>query len=274
MKMNWLYSMRLAFVLLVALTLWFAIGVAMSEYDAPRQALRSLDNLPMSQWLQSLSATPTVGFWMLGLFILMFLLSLNTALCSWRDLLPTWRRRRWRSPRIMMLPIHVLTLLIFMCHGVDLVFIHGHDSAVLHRGEHFTSGRYQIELVKVDYRDDIAMITENKEGLSPAGRITRRSIEQFDPRHNSAQFIIRDGPLQMSGDAGFMRQLRWNDLYITVTDFTVPYKEQNLGVQVKVLAVHNPLVNYFFACYGLLLVSLLLQGLIFWRRSIKNGGRR
>ncbi|GIU30567.1 hypothetical protein L2719_20430 [Shewanella schlegeliana] len=274
MRMNWLFSMRLAFVLLMLLSLWFAIGVGLSEYELYRQVLRALNDLPMSQWLQSLTAAPMVGFWLAGLFGLMFLLGLNTALCSWRDLLPIWRHKRWRSPRIMMLPIHILTLLVFIFHGVDLVFIHGHDSAVLHQGERFNSGRYQIKLVSVDYRDDVSLITEDATGFSPAGRITRRSVEQFDPRINSAYFFVQDGEQKISGDAGFMRPFRWKDLYITVTDFRVPHQEEARGVQVKVLAVHNPLVNYFFACYGLLLVSLLLQGLVFWRRSMKKGGRR
>jgi hypothetical protein len=274
MNMNWLYSMRLAFVLLLVISLWFAMGVQLSEVDAYRQTLRALNDLPMSDWWQSLSADPVVGLWLLGLFGFMAMLGLNTALCSWRDLLPVWRQKRWRSPRIMMLPIHLLTLLIFIFHGVDLVFIHGHDSAVLHQGERFNSGRHQIELVKVDYQDDVSLIVEDETGRSEVGRITRRSVEQFDPRKNNAYFTIDDAEQQFSGKAGFMRPLQWQDLYITVTDFRVPYKEQALGVQVNVLAIHNPLVNYFFVCYGLLFLSLLLQGMVFWRRSNKKGGHK
>lgn len=274
MTMNWLFSMRLAFVLLLLLSVWFALGVAMSEQDVYRQVLRSLNDLPMSQWIQSLATAPIVASWLAGLFGLMFLLGLNTGLCSWRDLLPTWRHKRWRSPRIMMLPIHILTLLVFIFHGVDLVFIHGHDSVVLHQGERFNSGRYQIELVKVDYRNDVSQIIEDEAGFSPAGRITRRSVDVFDPRINNAYFEISNGEQKVSGHAGFLRPFNWGDLYITVTDFRVPYQQEAKGVQVKMLAVHNPLINYFFICYCLLLVSLLLQGLVFWRRSIKKGGRK
>lgn len=273
MKLNWLFSMRLAFMLLLLVSAWFALGVAISEQESSRQTFKLLNDLPMSQWKPSLLSTPIVAAWLFGLFGLMFFLALNTALCSWRDLWPVWRRKRWRSPRIMMLPIHLLTLVVFLFHGIDLVFVHGHDSAVLHQGESFSSGQYQIQLTKVDYRNDISLITEDESGFSPAGRITRRSVEQFDPRINTAHFIVDDGQYKAIGDAGFMRPFRVNNLYITVTDFTVPYQQDNHGVQVQVLAVHNALVNYFFASYVLLLLCLLIQGFIFWDRSNKKGNR-
>ncbi|WOT04597.1 hypothetical protein [Shewanella youngdeokensis] len=273
MTLKWLFSMRLAFVLLVTISGWFGLGMALSEHNPSRKVLKSLNDLPMSQWGESFVSTPAVGAWIVGLFVLMFILGVNTALCSWRELMPVWRSKRWRSPRIMMLPIHLLTLLVFIFHGVDLVFIHGHDSAVLHQGEQFKSGRYQIKLTKVDYQDDVSLIAENEKGRSPAGRITRRSVDEFDPRKNSAHFEIHDGDQVFRGDASFLRPFKLDSLYLTVTDFSVPYQQQDKGVHVKVLAVHNPLVNYFFACYGLLLLSLLLQGLVFWRRSVKKGGR-
>ncbi|MCT8986632.1 hypothetical protein [Shewanella phaeophyticola] len=273
MKMNWLFSIRLAFVLLIVVSLWFAAGMAVSEHEASRQVFKLLNDLPMSQWLAPLSTAPVVAVWLIGLVGLMVLLGVNTALCSWRDLWPTWRRKRWHSPRIMMLPIHVLTLLVFLFHGIDLVFIHGHDSAVLHQGQSFSSGQYQIQLTNVDYQNDISLIKEDGTGKSPAGRITRRNVEQFDPRKNKAHFIVDDGHKKVTGDAEFMRQFRVDDLYLTVTDFSVPYQKDNLGVHVKVVAVHNPLVNYFFACYGLLLLSLFIQGFVFWRRSYKKGTR-
>ncbi|MEI6858722.1 MAG: hypothetical protein V5788_02850 [Shewanella sp.] len=273
MNIKWLYSLGCAFVLLLSVALWFALGMALSEQDSSGKVLEILNDLPMAEWYQHLLSAPLVASWLLGLLILMFLLGLNTVLCSWRDLWPTWRQKRWRSPRIMMLPIHLLTLVIFICHGIDLVFIHGHETQVLQVGQSFDSGRFKLVLNRVDYRDDIALIQEDADGCSPAGRITRRSVSDFDPRHNFAYFTVSDGQQVFSSRAGFMSPMKWQDLYIIVTDFTVPYMQIKKGVQVKVVVVHNRLINYFFGFYNLLLVSLLVQILIFWKRASRKEQR-
>lgn len=274
MKMNWLYSMRLAFVLLVSVSIWFGFGVLLHSDKAAKQCFRMLNELPMMQWWDVLANNSLVALWMIGLFGLMILLGVNTALCSWRDLLPVWRQKRWRSPRIVMLPIHLLTLAVFLFHGIDLVFIHGHDKAVLQQGESFQSGQYTVQVKQITYLDDKNLITEDEHGDTKAGRITRRSVDVFDPRHNTIELQVNQNETQAYGIAGFMNPYSLNGFYVMVTDFKVLYNQEDKGVQVELIAVHNPLANYFFASYVLLLLSLLYQTYFFWQRNCRKGIRR
>ncbi|MBR9726905.1 hypothetical protein ACFOD0_08435 [Shewanella intestini] len=273
MKTNWLYSMRLAFVLIASVSLWFGVGVLLNNYQVSRNAFSALNELPMAQWGDTLINTPIVGLWLLVLFGLMAMLAVNTVLCIWRDLMPVWRQKRWRSPRIVMMPIHVLTLLVFLFHGVDLVFIHGHDKVMLHEGESFQSGQYKITLTRINYRDDVAYITANADGKSKLKRITHRDLKEFDPRHNDIELSVTVNDKTYHGNAKFMAPFNVDNLYVMVTDFSVGFGEESKGVKAQIIAVHNPIVNYFYICYVALILTLLFQIYFFWHRNRKKGTR-
>ncbi|QIZ78676.1 hypothetical protein [Ferrimonas lipolytica] len=254
-----LSSMRLAFILLCAGIVWFGIGMGLADLGGYRSSLKQLNSIALVEWWPIMQLEPVLLLWLSSLVLVFFLLGCSTLACTYTSLIPLWQRRRWRHKQIMLAPIHLLTLLIFVCHGLDVVWVHQPTKIEMQVGDSTQFEGTTITLKHIDYQDDIAAIRADLQGHTAAGRITRRSITQFDPRHNTAEFVVSIQQQNINAQARFLEPYQWQSNKLIVTDFYVPYGQPDSALTAKVTLIHNPLTAFFFGCYLLLLLSLLLH---------------
>lgn len=251
-----LSSMKLAFVLLAALTLWFGGGMYLATDKELTHAFKLFNDQQLPDWLPLLGQHPVLQVWILGLVVLICLLIANTLACTCKDMHYVWLKRQWHNPKLLYLPIHLLTLAVFICHGLDILFIHGHQSWSMAQGQQVQHQGLTIEIKRINYMDNLTLIKEDK-----LPRITRRSIDDFHPDNNSVEvrFTLENGQ-QATEAIHFMSPLKLGNYYLLLTDFGY---QQQLVADIKL--VHNPMVNAFFTIYGLLFFTLALQALRLWR---------
>ncbi|USD39466.1 hypothetical protein [Ferrimonas sp. SCSIO 43195] len=254
-------SMRLGCVLLTLAALWFALGMALAELWGYRWPLKQLNQLPLSQWQSILQHNLALLAWLVSLVVIFALLGLSTLVCSYHSLWPLWKRRKLRHRHFLLLPIHLLTLLIFACHGLDILWAHQPQHLNLATGESAQFEGYTVTLDRIDYRDNVSLIRQDQDGHSRAGRITRRSLDQFDPARNWATFTVShdQSGQRLQGRAGFLSPLVFGHRRLTVTDFFVPYAAADSALSVKLTLTNNPLSGWFIGCYLALLAALIGQ---------------
>ncbi|TKB58686.1 hypothetical protein [Ferrimonas aestuarii] len=254
-------SMRLGCALLVLAALWFALGMGLADLWGYRWPLKQLNQMPLIQWGPLMQDNPVLLLWLLSLVSLFALLGINTLVCSYKTLWPLWRRKKLRHRHFMLLPIHLFTLLVFACHGLDILWAHHPQHVQLKVGESARFEGHQIELTQIEYGNDLALIRQDQSGHTAAGRITRRSLEQFDPNLNWAFLrIIQEGSIRpIHGQAGFLTPLTFGNRSITLTDFYVPFGQEDDALTVSLTLTNNPLSGWFLGCYLALLISLILH---------------
>lgn len=260
-SLNRLSSMRLAFVLICAGIVWFALGIALADWADYWQPLKQLSAIPFADWGPLLHENPPILFWLVSLFLVFALLGLNTLACSITSLWPIWQKRRWRHRHLWLLPIHLLTLLIFCCHAIEILWLHQPQKVQLKAGQSVQFNDHTIRLLDIDYRDNVAFIRYDHDNHTIAGRMTRRKLEHFDPRLNTAVLEVRDpnGGVVSHGDARFLAPLEWGDNKAIVTEFYVPYGQPDSALTVKLTLSHNPLAKVYFGSYLLLVLALLFH---------------
>ncbi|WP_051202066.1 hypothetical protein [Ferrimonas senticii] len=256
-----LSSMRLACVLIIASIVWFALGIFLSEQAGYWPVLKQLSGLPFSQWSPLLGDNPPVLWWLVSLVMVVALLGVNTLACSVTGLWPIWQKRRWRHRHLWLLPIHLLTLVIFCMHALEIVVLHQPTHIELKAGEQTEFNGHTVRLDSIEYNNDIGLIRQDAEGHTQAGRMTRRTLADFDPRINHANLSVfdADGKLLISDAASFMEPLEWGDHKAAAVDFFVPHGAADSALTVKFTLSHNPMAKIYFGSYILLILSLLIH---------------
>ncbi|MBW3138119.1 hypothetical protein KUV56_01105 [Ferrimonas balearica] len=250
---SFLSSMRLACLLLCAVPAWFALGMLLAADPERSDALRQLNTLTLGQWPQALAGQPWVAIWLVCLLGLLAMLLLNTALCCNRSMSRVWQRRQWRHKQLMLLPIHLLTVAVFLCHGADLMLFHDPHRFTLQAGQSHQHNGRSITLTELHFAGDLDALKQ----LASEHR-TRRSLEQYDPRRNHVEARLEMGTHHTSGTIRVMQPLRLGSDYLMLLDF----EHQANGPTAKLLLIHAPLAPLFFLLYGGLFATLVIHAII------------
>ncbi|GAA4876005.1 hypothetical protein GCM10023333_06580 [Ferrimonas pelagia] len=140
------------------------------------------------------------------------------------------------------------------------MFLHGHKEFRLHPGESLTFADKTLTLEEVYHQGPLSGLALDEQGRHIQGRITRRTVEQFDPRLHGGRFVIthEQGAPEIA-KANFLNPYSKGTFFVVITDVFAHEVDGQWQPGVFFSVFYNPLIKVFFLFYGLLFASLLIH---------------
>jgi protein-S-isoprenylcysteine O-methyltransferase Ste14 len=260
---NWRYlsSMHFAFVSLVAMALWFFVGMMLTLDDSLRQAMREMNHQMLADWFfYSGIKNPMLATWFIVFCFLAMIMAFSITFCTVQTLLRTLKNKR-DTRSILLFSIHLNFIIILFFHVITLLTGFKEGAIEMFPGEVFKhrSG-YSFTLKELRYVDNVDEIAEKD-------KKSRRDMPpgKFSYKINHALFVIsRNDAVLAEGKSFVMQPYIHEDIRITLEKFVAKDISGKKVAGVKCTFVKNNLIFIFFIFYALEVLLILLFLLLTW----------
>jgi len=208
-----LASQRFTTVLLGFMFCWFAAFPYLIKIGGGKQLVKTLNHSLLIDWfMQSSGRSPGLKFWFIGLGLLMGLLTLNLAVCTWQRFAP---KPGWGLQKQLLFLIHLIFALLLAGHGLG--FIQGW------RPEPIKA--YQNETITIDQHHQISIneiiFNDNPDIFKKPRQKWNRN--DFSYEINCARIILqKDNEEILQGNISIYNPLQQGSMQVTLLEFIAP----------------------------------------------------
>jgi len=260
--MNRLSSLKLTFSSLIALILWFSLGIYLAGKSLYRTLFREMNDHLILEWFLN----PNMGnlllkIWFVGICILALVVFINLFCCIYTRLL---HHLKGIKSQKLLLCVHILVVLVMIGHGLNFVIGYKISNVRLITGQSLKlKDNHNLFIEKVNFIDNSQLLAmKNKK----ARRFMTR--KNFHRDKNYVQLHIKENDVDVAnGKLYILKPFYYNSIYIVLNKFFIEGSDENNNIGVNLTIIYNPFIKFFFVLYSLLVVIWFVYFFIIWSKT-------
>jgi len=271
-----LAAIHITYCAIISLVILLMGGVVLSYFPVHQKAIDGLNTSLVHQWLfHNISSNPLVTAWVILICLASGILFINTLVCSMTTLVSAAIKHRSIN-RWSFLCMHLLFLVVLVCHGLALISGHKTQEIKLYPGDsHGLINGFSLKVDEINFVDDTRLISMKMK--KNRNLMTRKT---FHADQNTASVtLLKDQTPVKSQKVMMLNPLVHDAMRITLTRFLLKKNTGNKEInentsnkneqgveKEKIGAVFilssNNFTALFFIAYGLLILTIIIYILI------------
>ncbi len=271
-----LAAIHITYSAILALVILLMGGIVLSYFPAHQKAIDGLNTNLIHQWLfHNIFNNTLVTAWVIMLCLASGILFINTLCCSMTTLVSAAVKHssinRWSF-----LCMHLLFLVVLLCHGLALISGHKTQEIELYPGDsHGLINGFSLTVDEVNFVDDIRLISMK---MKKSRKLMTRKT--FHADQNTARVtLIKDRTPIKSQKVMMLKPLVYDGMRITLTRFLLKKDTETREVNGNTSNENNPRLEkekigavfifssnnftaLFFIAYGLLILTIIIYMLM------------
>ena len=267
-----LAGIHITYSAIITLVILLMGGVVLSYFPVHQKAIDGLNTNLVHQWLfLNISSNPLVTAWVIMICLASGILFINTLCCSMTTLVSAAVKHssinRWSF-----LCMHLLFLVVLLCHGLALISGHKTQEIELYPGDsHGLINGFSLRVDGIDFVDDTRLISMK---MKKSRKLMTRKT--FHADQNTARVtLVKDQIPVKSQDVMMLNPLVYDGMRITLTRFLLKKNTGSREVNGNTSNENNPRVEkekigavfllssnnftaLFFIAYGLLILTIII----------------
>jgi len=262
-----LSSIRITFITLTTLFLLLMAGIAMSSLFGCKETFAAMNQTIVLAWLKNnWQENSAVTLWLLTITATALVLLANIVCCTFGKQLKTAVRattiQRW-----LFFFLHILFLIVLVCHGISMVTGHKTTSIVLYKGDELLfNEQYRIAVKALNFADDPALLQ-----MDPRKSRKMMTRDRFHIKENHAVISIGEKTKKpVTRKATMLHPVSYGGARVTITGFTARGTSKDIEAGIDVTISKDIFTHFFFTVYALMIVAMAGFTAVTWHNGPKE----
>ncbi|GAB6142946.1 hypothetical protein [Desulfocicer niacini] len=267
-----LAAINITYSVIIALVTLLMGGVVFSYFPTHQKAIDGLNTTLVHQWLfHNISSNPLVTVWVVMICVASGILFINALCCSMTSLVSAAIKhssiKRWSF-----LFMHLLFLVVLVCHGLALISGHKTQEIELYAGDsHALINGFSLKAEQINFVDETRLISMK---MKKSRKLMTRKTFHAD-KNTATVTLLKAQTTVKSQKVMMLKPLVHDGMRITLTRFLLKkngesskingnsfnekapnIEKENIGA-VFILSRNN-FTALFFIAYGLLILTIII----------------